>query len=94
MTTTTIRKDQLEFLLNKIEHEYKHLITSHRGRWYSDDDRQAARRALAGTVSDAKQAVEGTSGATDDALLALRGRLMVQAELADGTLKDPSTLRR
>jgi hypothetical protein len=94
MATTTPRSDQLEFLLSKLETQYKHLIASYRGPWHSDDDRQAARQALAGTVGDARQAVESLRGTESPDLQSLRGKLLVQAELADGTLKDPSTLRR
>jgi len=91
--TTRLRADQLQHLLGKLETQYKSLTASHRGRWYSDDDREAARRALTGTVTDARQAVENLRGTDAPELQLLRGKLMVQAELADGTLKDPRTLR-
>jgi hypothetical protein len=94
MATTIPRRDQLEFLLGKLETQYTHLIASYRGPWHSDDDRQAARQALAGVVTDARQAVESLRGTEVPELQHWRGKLLVQAELADGTLKDPSMLRR
>ena len=93
MATTPLHPEQVQFLLTKLETEYKHLITSHRGQWYSDDDREAACRALSGTVTEARQAVESLRGTEAPELQWLRGKLLVQVELADGTLKDPSILR-
>jgi hypothetical protein len=94
MATTMLRKDQLEFLLGKLETQYKHLIASYRSTWRSDEDRESARQALTGMVTEARQAVESLRGADAPELQSLRGKLLVQAELADGTLKNPSTLRR
>jgi hypothetical protein len=94
MATNMLRTDQLEYLLANLETHYKQLIASYRIEWRSAEDREAALQALVGSVSEARSAAQNLEGTRDPVLTGLIGKLIVQTELADGTLKDPSMLRR
>jgi hypothetical protein len=69
---------------------YKTFITD----WRSEHDRAQARETLAASVQTARQAVERTQGTQEATMQRLRGKILVQLERADQTLKDPSMLRR
>jgi hypothetical protein len=94
MRTTTIRADQLEHVLTTVQDRSLKLISIYRSQWRSAEDRESARQALAGSVSDARGAIERLQGTSVPELQQLVSKLIVHSELADGTLKDPTTLQR
>jgi hypothetical protein len=94
METKALRPDQLEHLLTTLEADYKQLLVIHRSPWRTAEDREQACKTLVGSVTKARAAVQSLQGTSDPELRPLVSKLIVHSELADGTLKDPSTLRR
>ena len=89
-----LRPEQLQQLLTVLDTDYKHLITSYRTSWHTAEDRESARQRLASSVSHARQAAQSLELTRDLELRPLVSQLILQSELADGTLKDPSVLQR
>ena len=94
MPSKALRAEQLETLLATLDTDYKQLIAIYRTGWRTAEDRKSAREALANSVRNAPQAVESLEGTSDLELRPLVSQLILQSELADGTLKNPSVLQR
>jgi hypothetical protein len=93
METKVLRPDQLQHLLTTLKADYKQLMASYRSSWSSAEDHEESRRILVGSVNKTRDAVQSLQGTSDPELRQLVSKLIVQSELAGGTLKNPSTLR-
>jgi hypothetical protein len=92
MQTTTLRTDQLEYLLTSLQDHYRAFIISHRQPWRSAADRAQAGQVLETSITKARQAVQSLQGTRVPELQHLVRKLIVHSELAAGSLKDPSTV--
>jgi hypothetical protein len=91
-----VREDQAEDLRNTLEHDYQAFIQSDRKRWLSTDDRHEIRQALVRSMKSAQEAVRiiDEQPGIGVNLQSLRGKLVILATMAEGDLKDPTTLQR
>jgi hypothetical protein len=94
MQASPIRGEQLEHVLGEIEKANKQAMIVHNRSWSSEADKTEALETLTSAVKAAKDTVARTEGTQDFHLRSLRSKVLVQAELADGALKDPRLLRR
>lgn len=94
MATTMLRLDQLEYLWANVERRHKELFAAYRNSWRSDEDRAAACKALVHSVNEAKGAIERCREMNLAELQPLVNKLVISCERADGSIRNPSTLRR
>ena len=92
MQSTMIRADQLSWLLENPEKDYKALAAAYRGR-FSDERKAETRQALTESVRKARDTVERCRDVRDPELRALLSKLTIQGELAGDTLRHPEMLR-
>jgi hypothetical protein len=75
------------------EKDYRELRVAYRNNWRTDAERAEARVTLARSVREARQVVDNHRGTQEVAVQQMLGKLVVQSELADDSLKHPETLR-
>jgi hypothetical protein len=91
MSSTPLRPDKLQYLLETLDKDYKALIAAHRQQ-YREETKAEARQALTESVSKARQTVEHFRGTQDPELRGLLAKLTIQSELAGHTLVHPETV--
>jgi hypothetical protein len=80
-------------LLDSLQARSRELTAVYSARWRADD-RPPACQALAGAVTSARRAIHGLEETRNPALRPLVDRIMIESEIADGTLRNPSLLQR
>jgi sulfur carrier protein ThiS len=89
-----IKPQALENLLASLKTSHHRLMVATNGSWYSPEDREEERLALAKSLKDADHAVQELTETTDPELRRLRDALLIEAMLAEDAVRNPNTLKR
>jgi hypothetical protein len=89
-----IKPQAYENLLTSLKSDYHRLMVATNGSWYSSEDREAGRLALAKSLENATNGVRELEGTPDAELRRLHDQLLIQATLSEDAVKHPGTLKR
>jgi hypothetical protein len=88
-----VKPAALEALVETLKSNYKHLMVTYNSAWRADD-REPARLALAKSLKNAQHAIHSVEETPDPELRHWHDQLVIQTVLAEGAVKNPSTLKR
>jgi hypothetical protein len=89
-----IKPQAYENLLASLKSDYHRLMVATNGSWYSPEDREDGRLALAKSLQHVNHAVRELEGTPDPELRRLHDALLIQATLSEDAVKNPNTLKR
>ena len=91
---TAMKPQAYENLLASLKSDYHRLMVATNGSWYSPEDREEGRLALAKSLQHAHHAVQELAETQDAELRRLHDQLLIQATLSEDAVKHPGTLKR
>ena len=94
MEPKAIKPQTLESLHEAIKADYRQLMILHNTSWCTPEDREEARQALAKSLKNAQHAIPSVEETPDPELRHWHDQLVIQTVLAEGAVKNPSTLKR